>query len=684
MDLLPALQAAARELDATVRPDPRGGWTVSAGTPFCTNPNGAPWKAIVTPELGLARVWAAPVAFPWTRRRAAEIAAVRARQLEDLIRSPRKLAPHEREPFEAWTSLPDRAFAFSASVAQAALSMFFVLLAMLLAVLPLMERELGGIFDRIEVQARIGADPLPSRAEIDSLGLGGRLGASLLLAIPIAFFLGGIHAAVHALGGRFLAIARFAPWCALFLLVACLFAFLPRMHPAPAIVGSLLVPAAAILGTTLVWGRRRDRIRDGSSPRAMPWPALAGGAAIILVIVVALVPAPRGNSARVEDTAGFRDRFLLGHGPGRAFARFYYAHTLYGAETVKSAYAEDPEASDRQIRTALAIGDIGRYADDLRAMFFAVERAKDADIAAPLIAKRQHDVYLLDSSVTRPLPQLAELGLLGRTICLQGPVAPREEGLVTVPAIYSEPKDLRNAVALATKLNWAEAMLPELHWEGWTSIFYVGPLFVLILILGVLSLGVGWLYRRYPVRVGHITLAGLFALSVGGLALGIAVNAGPMSRIAEIRNLPPDDQIAIDRLNKFLGDPDAAVRTEAVRQAFRKLKIQTFPRGGMTDALLVGVRDSDVRVRLWSAAALGLTRDERVRGAIHAAMEDPDLLVRYRAAEGLGHIDSARARGSRPPNPESIAKLREMMRKRSWYEGMYALAALRDIDPLKF
>ena len=630
------------------------------------------------------RVTPVPGGLPGTRRRAGEIAAVRARRLEDLIRSPRTLAPHEREPFTAGSSLPDRASAFSWAVAGAALAMMLALVATLLALLPLMERELTDIAGRMEVQARIGADPLPSKGEFDSFGFAGRLGAALMLAIPIAFFLGGIHAAVHAIGERFLAVARFAPWCALFLLVACLFAFFPRMHPVFAVLGALLVPGAAIAGTLLVWGRRRDQVLDGPRPRGLPWPALLGGAAVIVATGAALVPAPRGEKGRVEATAGFRDRFLLGHRPGRAFARFYYAHTLYAAEAVMAAYSEDPEATDRQVRTALVIGDIGQYAQELREMNFAVETAKDFDIAAPLIDKRQHDIYVLDSSITRPLTRLSELGLLRRTICLQGPAAAREEGLITVPAMATDPKEWSSAVGRATSLTWPEAMLPELHWEGWTSIFYAGPLFVLILILGVLTVGVRGLYRRWPARVGHLTLAGLLAVSVGGLAVLFASNAGTMAKIAEIRNLPTNDQAAIDLLNRSLAHPDPAVRTEAVREAFRKLKVQTFPRGGLTDALLAAVRDTDVRVRLWSAAALGLTREERVREAIHAAMEDPDMLVRYRAAEGLGHLDAARTREKRPPHSASIAKLREMMRTRSWYEGMYALAALRDIEPSKY
>ncbi|HZL73129.1 MAG TPA: hypothetical protein VFC86_11745, partial [Planctomycetota bacterium] len=65
---------------------------------------------------------------------------------------------------------------------------------------------------------------------------------------------------------------------------------------------------------------------------------------------------------------------------------------------------------------------------------------------------------------------------------------------------------------------------------------------------------------------------------------------------------------------------------------------------------------------------------------ILAAMDDPEMLVRYRAAEGLENLDSKRL----PAAAETVAKLKEMLRTRSWYEGMYALDALRKIEPAKY
>src|SRR6266850_282249 len=253
-----ALDAAARELDATVREGPGEAWTVSGGTPACANPNASPWKAVASLAGDAWGLSPRPVALPWNRRRAAEIAAVRTRQLESLIRTPRPAEPHEKSPFTPGPSLADRAEAFSWIVAGGALAMALTLVAVTLAGLPLIERDLGRLALRADVLTRIGADPLPRPAEIDGLGWLGRLAAAFLLATPIAFFLGGLHAGVSAVGERFVSVARFAPWCLVFLGASSLLAFAPRMPLPFAIPGALLVPAAAFFGTSLVWGRRRD------------------------------------------------------------------------------------------------------------------------------------------------------------------------------------------------------------------------------------------------------------------------------------------------------------------------------------------------------------------------------------------------------------------------------------------
>ena len=675
-----ALVAAARELDAVVRDGPGEAWTVSGGTPASANPNTSPWKAVATLADAAWGLSPRPVSLPWNRRRAAEIADFRTRQLEGLIRNPRPAEAHERYPFTAGPSTADRAEAFWWIVAAGALAMALTLVAVTVAGVPLIDRELGRLLQRAEVLARAGADPLPRPAEIEGLGWAGRLGAAFLLATPIAFFLGGLYAAVNAIGERFVGVARFAPWCLLFLGSSCLLAFIERMSPPFAILGALLVPAGAFLGASLAWGRRRDATLSAPRPKRGFRPALLVAVVIVLAVLAVLVPTPTSNDNRIQETSRFRDRFLLGTSAGRALAHFYYAYTLYAAEPARPAFSPDTRiVKDRQVRTALLIGKFGADTDVLRQWNFTIERAKDPDVAKPLIEKRQHDLYVVSSSLTRPFADLAAQGLLDRTVRQGAADIKGAEKVPSVPAPGTE-DDWRKAVGNALRFGGLESMLLELTWLGWSAVFYAGPVFVLLLVLGPLAAGLAWLTRhRSPKGVRRVVI-GLFAGSMAALVVLIALRSGTMSRLVELRRLPADDQKALDLLAAGLKDADPDVRYEAAYQSYMKLKGQSFPRGGLIPDLRAGARDASVRVRLWCVAALGLTRDPSTRPDILQALDDPDMLVRYRACEGLELLDAKR----QPVPPETTQRLQDVMKTRSWYEGMYALDALRKIEPLKY
>jgi hypothetical protein len=676
-----ALVAAARELDATVRDGPGDSWTVSGGTPACGNPNAAPWKAVAAMENGAWSVTSRPSGLPWNRRRAAEIADYRTRQLEALIREPRKLDLHERLPFRTGPALPERAEAFAWIVLGGALAMAFTLVAVTLAGVPLIERELAGLANRAEVMTRIGALPLPSRAELDGFGWMDRLAAAFLIATPIAFFLGGLHAGVNGIGERFVNVARFAPWGLVFIGASTLLAFLPRVPLPFAILAALLVPAAAFLGTSLAWGRRRDI--PATAPRSRRFKAVWIVAILVLAaLALVLVPTPTTNDSRIQETSRFRDRFLLGTPAGRALAHFYYAYTLYAAEAVKPVYSSKRTTFDRQIKTALIIGKVGMDVEVLRAppFNFTVERAKDSDAAAPLIARRQHDLYVVANALTQPFEVLARHGLLGRTIAQGGtPDFLPGGGKVRVIPAPAKDEDLVKALDDVYQLGGLESMLLELTWLGWTAVFYAGPVFVLLLAAAPFAAGLAWLTRRHSPQGVRRVVVGLFAGSLAALIVIFIARWGPMNRVAALKRLPADDQKAIDLLAAGLRDPDPNVRYEAAFQSYMKLKPATFPRGGLTPELRAGTADASVRVRLWCAAALGLTRDPAVRPDILESMDDADMLVRYRAAEGLENLDTKR----QPVPKESVAKLVEMVKTRPWYEGMYALDALRRIEPMK-
>ncbi|HEU4338636.1 MAG TPA: HEAT repeat domain-containing protein [Planctomycetota bacterium] len=673
-----ALDAAARQLDAVVRQGPGESWTVSGGTPACGNPNGASWKAVATYTGEAWGFSPRPAGPPWNRRRAAEIADHRTRQLEGLVRTPRPLEPHERSPFASGPALADRAGAFAWIVAGGALGMALALIAATLASLPIINREIHELSQRAEVITRIGLDPIPRQAELDGLGWIGRLAAAFLLATPIAFFLGGLHAAVNAIGERFVSVARFAPWCLLFIGASTLLAFWTRMPVPLAIAGALIVPGGAFLGTSLAWGRRRDAILDGPRTRRFR-PGWIVAIVLLVGVIVAVVPAPTSNDARIMETSRFRDRFLLGSPLGRALAHFYYKYTLYAAEPVRPPYSSKRELRDRQVRTALLIGKFSADVEALRAppLNFNLERAKDPEAAAPLIAKKQHDIYVVANGLTRPFATLAEHGLLDRAIAQGGTPSDATGGRARIFPAPATQEDLEKALDEALRIGGLDSMLLELTWLGWTAVFYAGPIFVLLLAALPLAVGLAWLARRASPQGVRRVVIGVFAVSVAGLILVVALNWSVMSRVAAFKNLPADDQKTLDLLAAGLRDPDPDVRYEAAYQAYLKMKVPTFPKGGLTRELASGTKDPSVRVRLWCASALGLTRDVETRPYILAAMDDPDMLVRYRAAEGLENLDSKRV----PAAKESVRKLREMMKTRPWYEGMYALDALRRIAP---
>jgi HEAT repeat protein len=149
----------------------------------------------------------------------------------------------------------------------------------------------------------------------------------------------------------------------------------------------------------------------------------------------------------------------------------------------------------------------------------------------------------------------------------------------------------------------------------------------------------------------------IFALStvamVTSLTLVLVGEAAPPKKEA------PD-------LAEDLGDARAAVRHEAAVRA-----AQLDSTAPLAEALLKTVDDPDYTVKLWACAALGKSGDPRAFSKLVERLGDPEIHVRYRAAEGLGFLK----------DPRAVEPLLAVMRERSWYEGAYALDALRRIQP---
>jgi hypothetical protein len=187
---------------------------------------------------------------------------------------------------------------------------------------------------------------------------------------------------------------------------------------------------------------------------------------------------------------------------------------------------------------------------------------------------------------------------------------------------------------------------------SWRAIYYAGPLVALLVLMGAFAPFVSILFRKLPPRMATFALAA--ATMVTTLILVLASSG-------EEEAVKP-----ADLADALLNDARVRMRHEAAVRAF-----ELDSTAELADALLKTADDPDFRVRLWACAALGKSRDARALPKLIQHLDDPELFVRYRAAQGLEYLG----------NPGAVPALEKMMRERSWYEGVYALEALRRIRP---
>ncbi len=211
----------------------------------------------------------------------------------------------------------------------------------------------------------------------------------------------------------------------------------------------------------------------------------------------------------------------------------------------------------------------------------------------------------------------------------------------------------------------------ELSYWGWTSVFFGAPVFLLLVIAGVLGMPIALLYRNVPALWAHGVLGFFFLLSVGAMVATLGKHADEIRKIGEVRLLAPQYQL---RLAEFLSDDSADVRYEAAFQTWKGLSATPLREAKLLTALLEATDDPDVRVRIWVCGALGKFGDKKAIPALLGALVEPEEFVRYRAAEALGDL---RAK-------EAVEPLLRRTREDSWYVGSYSLAALREIAPERF
>jgi hypothetical protein len=591
--------------------DPRhGGWRLTSGSLLSTNPNTIRWRMTLSRQGRDLRIASTGSPLPWTRAKIGRIVALRRSQLEDMLMG--RGAPPARGPFATFGSDPAAITAgFAWSVACGLAGMAAAVVATTVASLPLMGIAIDDVLGRSRAALAAGAVALPNPDQPLSA-----LGAAFVFAVPLAFLGGLTHGMALAVAEGWDRADRLPLASLLFLTILLGAAFLPFL-PLLALPAAAGVPLAIHAGYTILWGRRLERRREGRRPRRG---VVLAGTALAVLVVAALLGSLRGPGEFPVRVALFRDRFLLGNSLGRAAARVYYAHTLVSADPLlKQFYSSDERVASRLLRTARS--DDPKAAEQLRALHFTIVPASVAS-----------DVRL-------------EKGWLG-------------SGSHSVPWT-GDPEALDRLAREAFRGSW----LHEVYGLAWFSLYYAGPVVLLLAVLGALAPAFSVLFRVLRPKAA---LAACIACFLASSALLLALSEGEESAQDALRVLrrapePP-------RLVEGLAHPSTAVRHEAAFQAY------VHPDRSLGPALLKAADDRDLRVRLWAVAALGKAGPPDALAKLVARLDDPELFVRYRAAEGLGFLK----------RPEAVGPLLRMTREASWYEGLYALEALRKINPERF
>jgi hypothetical protein len=584
-------------------------WLISSGALLSTNPNSLPWVLRIRRQEGGLVLEGRGRSVPWSRSKVRRIVEFRAGQLADYLTArvrgsgPEKFDPLRlREPFAPFGSGVAALTASFTWVVLTGLAAFAgAYVATVLATLPLMSRSIGEIAAHSADLQAAGAIPLPSPAEAAATS---PLGAAIVLALPIAFFAALVHAAALAACDLGLRSARLPQASFLFLGILATLAFWPYFSVLALPLGAL-IPTGASLGVGLVWSRRRERVRDGPRPRK--------GLILVAVILAAslagaVVPRQTAWKDALVHIALFRDAWLLGNSAGKGIASTYYRYTLYSAEPLKEIYSWEEQRPSRQ--QPIAVCADPALANRLRALHFVV--------------------------VAPPARGDLELG----------------------PGKIDPGKDLAELKAnldRASKAAFRGGPLRDLCSISWHSIYYAGPLVVLVVLMGAFAPFVSILFRKLPPRMA------IFALAAFCMVTSLLLVLASSGEKEEVK--------PADLADALLNDSRAPMRHEAAVRAF-----ELASTAELSDALLKTADDPDFRVRLWACAALGKSGDARALPKLVARLDDPEIFVRYRAAQGLEYLG----------NPGAVPALEKMMRERSWYEGLYALDALRKIQPGKY
>lgn len=607
-----------------------GGWPardrIVFGHFLSLNPNTARWQLRVRREGETLRLVPVTLTWPWTRAKHERIARFRVGQIADYLEV--RLRGSASDKFEA------RPFVTAGrGVANVTMAWTWLILSCLacglatwlattLASFFVIDEALRQLADRARLVGILGGVSLPSPAELGSID---RLGAAALLAFPLAFFLGSLYALVQVAAEFGRPFSR-AGWL-VFVFEAFFLglALVPVLSIPTAVAMSLLIPASAHAGYSLVWGRKGEKRRDlAPGPRRpLQWIAafILGG-----LLFFVLVPAPRERKEVTKGLAVFRDRYLLPNAPGRWIAKTYYRYTLYTAEPMKDFYDPSEAGYPRQIRTALLARTDPAVEGHLRKMHFVVGREGTG-----------------------------------------------YDWIVDVPegATFEQ---TQQAAAKASRDSFRAQGLRDLANLGWLTVFFVGPIVAFSLIAALFLPLISAIFRKLPRKAALGALAGIGLLAVAGILASTAGIGGTIEAARTIRETDPAEPGSGGRLVPFFGHPEPNIRFEATYMMYWCVHEDGNRRPEYLAPLLGALRDPDLRVRLWACGALGKLGNREAVPALLEALRDPEIFVRYRAAEALGDLRA----------PEAVEPLLAMTREDWWYCGMYALTALRKIRPEKY
>lgn len=612
----------ARALGGAVLREPKGGpWRIAAGSLLSTNPNTLAWRLRVTRENGRLSIEPSAIALPWTRAKVARVVAFRCAQLVDFLTA--RVRGGGKEKFDALRLRePYANFGSDAAAITGAFawSVACALGAMAAALVALTLASLPLM--HVAIGEILERARAAQSAGAVAIPNPGRPLSLLGAAFVFAVPLAFFGGFVHTL-----ALAASELWARASRLPQASVLFQAILLAAaffpftPFLAIPVALAAPLLIHAGYTLAWGRRRERVREAPRPRKTVLLAG-VLLAAITAIALVPRPAEGREWTDRLALFRDRYMLGHPLGRLAASVYYRHTLVGAELLKQVYSEGGKEPDRMIRTARA--DDPSVAEGLRALHFAIVTSDPADVRAE-----------------------------GRTLIAGGDRVAWDPSKET----------LSIAVDRLARESFRGSMLRQLAWIAWRAVYFGGPLFLVAVFIGSCCPGFSVIFRVMRPKAAIITVLVCFVTTGALMLVDAAREETAREDAARLRELPEPKRIA-----EGLDHRSILVRHEAAVQAF------LHPDPSLGAPLVKAVDDADLRVRLWASAALGKTGHPEALARLLARLADREFFVRYRAAEGLGFLK----------DPRAIEGLLKLARDGSWYEGLYALEALRKIDPKRF